>query len=124
MSRYATYLIDPVVYYITDHKKNNLIETAILSILDDYRIINCNKHKTDWIKYPLDKLIEQIDKTIDDIDKNSISNNYYDNIDFELVYPFWEIMKAKTNNLIVKNTSGRILKRGLTFDSIEKRFNI
>jgi hypothetical protein len=103
MSRYATYLINPILYYFIAHKKNNLIETIILSIFDDYRMINCNNHKTDWINLPLNAIVDVIDDTIKTVDKNSKNGNYYDDINDELIYPYDFIPKNKIKDIEPKD---------------------
>lgn len=70
ISRYATSLIHPIVYYFryTSHAKQ--IESSLKSFFEKERIMNCNRKKTEWINIELDILIYELDKIFSKYEKN------------------------------------------------------
>jgi hypothetical protein len=78
LSRYRTYLINPICYYFKFVNNYIVLENKILSLLDDYRLPDENGKKTEWVKLELSKIIPVIDKSIklyDDKIYNNKSKN-------------------------------------------------
>ena len=70
ISRYNTSLITPIIFYYRKVNNYTLIEKQILSDLDDFRIINTNGNKSEWIRLDKNTIINIIDKNINEFDEN------------------------------------------------------
>jgi hypothetical protein len=57
ISRYKTYLINPIIYFYIPHDTVDEFETEILSELSEYRIHDNDGGDTEWVKLPLEKLL-------------------------------------------------------------------
>lgn len=69
ISRYNTTLITPIIFYYREVNNYTLIEKQILSDLDEFRIINANGNKTEWIRLDKDTIINIINKNINEFDE-------------------------------------------------------
>ena len=78
-SRYRTYLIEPIIYFFKPVNNYILVENIVKDILNDFRIINNNGKKTEWVKLNLLKIIKIIETVIeifDDMDKKIDINDF------------------------------------------------
>lgn len=64
IARYITPLIKPVVYYFQYVNDYDAIEKKILEKLDEFRVLNINGRKSEWVKCPLTYIIEVADNVI------------------------------------------------------------
>ena len=68
ISRYATPLIIPLVFCYIKVNNFTVIETKILEELDEFRMINVNGNKSEWIKLKRNKIISIIQKNVNKFD--------------------------------------------------------
>lgn len=92
MSRYATYLIKPIVYYFIYMNDNYYVEKTLLEKFDKYRITNIFGNQTEWINLELNDII-------------SIFNNVYN----ELILDYYRYNKISNINKLnfVNETDGK-----------------
>ena len=60
ISRYQTYLIDPIIYFSYPIENPRFIESELKNIFKKYRIKNSNGKLTKWIKMDIHTLIEKL----------------------------------------------------------------
>lgn len=102
MSRYATYLIDPIIFYFQPVINYGLVENKIKSKLKKFRIVNNNGKRTEWIKLELIDLMRCITKIVD----------YYTNK--------YKIIEIETEHNIFKDeTLNKLLYEGLNKTSYD-----
>ena len=75
LSRYRTYLIDPIIYYFRPVNNFVWFENKIKSELNEYLIRDEDNIKTEWIILKLSKLINAIDNIIETNDDHNNSDN-------------------------------------------------
>jgi prophage antirepressor-like protein len=105
-SRYQTPLIWPNIYFYCKVNNYTLIEKKILEDLDEYRIINSNQNKTEWVNLDKETIIEVIKKNIDLYDQekdieiidNHEEKNLQNIINGQLIYDNVEIYVIIDNN--------------------------
>ena len=68
VSRYATPLIIPLVFCFIKVNNYTVIEQKILEELDEFRMINVNGNKSEWIKLDRNKIINIIQKNVNKFD--------------------------------------------------------
>jgi hypothetical protein len=78
ISRYITPLIIPLVFCFIKVNNYAIIETKILEELDEFRIININGNKSEWIRLDRNKIMTVIQKNINKFD-NDMPLEIYDN---------------------------------------------
>jgi len=64
LSRYHTYLINPVIFYFKPTVNAAFLEADIFNILEDFIIYDENNKKTEWVCLELEKIIECIENLI------------------------------------------------------------
>ena len=69
LGRYRTYFTHPILYYYNEAYNSYYIEGFLKNILDEYRIVNENGNKSEWLHIELGKLIEIIDAAIHEYPK-------------------------------------------------------
>lgn len=60
LSRYATYLTKPIIYYLVEHSNNSFIEKEVLKKLSQYRLLNHRNRPSEWVKCSLSNIINTI----------------------------------------------------------------
>ena len=65
ISRYATYMFNPVVYFFKQVDNYVLVENKIKVALDDYILHHDNNNKSEWVELELPKLIKIVTNIID-----------------------------------------------------------
>ena len=76
LSRYRTYLIDPICFYFRSVSNSISIEDILKQFFTEYRIKNNNGNYTEWLNLDLPQIIFNIDKIIDkNYDKNENEND-------------------------------------------------
>lgn len=81
LSRYRTYLINPIIFYYMESDESWLIERKLLLVFNNDLITNNNNRKSEWIKIELNYIIDFIEDR---------DYNYYLNIiiSFFVLFPF------------------------------------
>lgn len=77
LSRYRTYLLDPIlIVYQPTGKYTNIIEKNLKNRTKQWAMRNNNGRKTEWRKIPLEILVEKLLDVIMEIeDSNCVKNN-------------------------------------------------
>ena len=79
LSRYQTYLINPIVFYFRPVINYSVIDTEIKTALKKHRIKNNNGNYSEWFQLKLEDIILRISKIIDEHDSDN--NKYYNDDD-------------------------------------------
>lgn len=102
LSRYRTYLVDPIIFYFRPVINYNFIENKIKSKLKKFRISDEDNNLTEWIKLELFQLISYIDaiitiysgdSAIDNINDSGDDDNNNNELSSENLHPLFEHIK-------------------------------
>ena len=104
LGRYRTYFTHPILYYYNEAYNSYYIEGFLKNILDEYRIVNENGNKSEWLHIELGKLIEIIDAAIHEYPKTfmkrknnqKINNNQKKNV-IQQTYKLTPLLRHNTN---------------------------
>lgn len=118
ISRYQTYLVDPIICYFRPVSKPKEIESIIKKGIKRFRLKNISDRLTEWAIIGLTELMNYINKVIDDYENGIVNQSKIMNVKKNITA---EIMVANfiQNCLEKTNNSKDIVKSSELYDKFK-----